>query len=284
MSTDKNTVVIAYDGSADADLALEWGLHTAELTHRDVRVVVVAQTADTQPVQVRDYEEHRVHSAAAAARDAVKTARDIEAEVVVERGWTVPTLLRAAEDAGLLVAGSRGHNALETRWPGSVSQHLAGHAGCPVAVVRPAHNPRSHQILVGVDGSPASESALRYAADRAALTGESVLAVHAYQLPMFSGTATGLAVLPIDVDTEIVDDAERLAAELVAGMAEDHPGVALRSTAVIGRAGRVLARLSDEASLVVVGSRGRTPWQELLLGSVSQEVLHRAECPVIVVR
>jgi len=60
--------------------------------------------------------------------------------------------------------------------------------------------------------------------------------------------------------------------------------VRLRSTAVVGTAGRVLARLSDDASLVVVGSRGRTEWKELLLGSVSQEVLHRAECPVVVVR
>ena len=47
---------------------------------------------------------------------------------------------------------------------------------------------------------------------------------------------------------------------------------------------RVLVRLSDDASLVVVGSRGRTPVQELLLGSVSQETLHRAACPVVVVR
>lgn len=284
MSTDKHPVVIAYDGSPDADLALQWGLRTAELTHRDVRVVVVSLAADTQPVQLRDFEEHRVHSAAAAARDAVKTAGEVEAEVVVEHGWPVPTLLQVAADADLLVAGSRGYNAFEARWLGSVSQHLAGHARCPVAVVRRAHNPRSQRIVVGVDGSSASEDALRYAADRAALTGESVLAVHAYQLPMFSGTPTGLAVLPIDVDTEIVDDAERLAAELVAGIAEDYPDVGVRSTAVIGRAGRVLARLSDDASLVVVGARGRTPWQEVLLGSVSQEVLHRAECPVVVVR
>jgi nucleotide-binding universal stress UspA family protein len=282
MSTGSPFIVVAYDGSSDADLALLWGIRTAELTHQNLRVVVVALATSQQPLQIRDYEEHRAHSAAASARDAVKVAEGIEAEVLLERGWTVPTLLRAAEGAGLVVAGSRGHNSFEAHWLGSVSQHLAGHAACPVAVVRRTHNQHAKKILVGVDGSPASEHALRYAAERATLTGESVVAVHAYQFPTFSGT--GLAVLPIDIDTELVDASERLAAELVAGIAEDYPDVRLRSTAVVGRAGRVLARLSDDASLVVVGSRGRTPWKEMLLGSVSQEVLSRAECPVVVVR
>lgn len=282
MSSNKNHIVVAYDGSPDADLALLWSIRTAELTHQDLRVVVVALSTGKQPPQLREYEEQRAHSAAAAARDAVKTAKGVEADVIVERGWTVQALLRASEGAALLVAGSRGHNSFETHWLGSVSQHLAGHADCPVAVIRRTHNPRARKILVGVDGSSASEGALRYAADRASLTGESVVAVHAYQFPMFSGT--GLAVLPIDMDTELVDGAERLAAELVAGIADDYPDVRLRSTAVVGRAARVLARLSDDASLVVVGSRGRTPWQEMLLGSVSQEVLYRAECPVVVVR
>jgi len=274
-------VVIAYDGSPDADLALEWGLQSAALLLADVRIVVAAMTAGRLPPQVREYEEAFAQRAAANARDASKGYSAGECEVSIEHGWTLPVLMRAASGARLVVTGSRGHNRLESHWLGSVSQHLAGHADCSVAVVRPTRRPRSRQILVGVDGSPPSVRALDFAARRAERTGECILAVHAYQVSTFSG---GLGALPSDLQVAASESALRLSAELVAGIAIDHPDVILRSAAVAGGAARVLARLSDDSSLVVIGSRGRTPVQELLLGSVSQETLFRAECPVVVVR
>lgn len=283
MTSTSKSIVVGYDGSPDAALALQWTLHTAELTHQHVNVVVAGPRHEGSAGGLTD--DFEAQLAAGAASDAwflLKAADGVQGEVTQPAGAPLPVLLEAAEDAGLLVVGSRGHNAFESSWLGSVSQHLAGHAACPVAVVRPAHNPRARRILVGVDGSPSSERALAYAAERADLTGERVLAVYAYQFPTFAGT--GLAVQPIDIDTEPVEEAGRLAAELVAGVAVDHPDVHPESTAVIGRAGRVLANLSDDASLVVVGSRGRNPWKQLLLGSVSLQVLHRASCPVVVVR
>ncbi|MCW2856881.1 MAG: UspA domain protein [Marmoricola sp.] len=274
-------IVVAFDGSDESTLALHWAVETAVRGRRELRAVVAAMDPMTVAAPLRQYEEEFAASAAALARDIIKHST-VPGSVDVRRGLTVPVLLEESAGAALVVCGSRGHGVIENHWLGSVSQHLAGHAACPVAVIRPAHNPRATTILVGVDGSPASVRALEFACDRAALGSEEVVAVHAYEYPAFS--SPGLAVLPEDVDTTVVDAAERLAAELVVGVRIDYPDVALRSTAVVGRPARVLARLSDDASLVIVGSRGRHAFTEMLLGSVAQEVLHRAECPVVVVR
>ena len=276
-------IVVGYDGSPDSEHALTWATSTAARTGSALRVVVAAAPVDLLPDPLREHEEAFAARVAAAAREVVDAVADVDASVVVEHGWALPVLMTAASRAGTLVVGSRGHNRFENHWLGSVSHHLAGHADCAVAVVRPAHSPDAREILVGVDGSASSNRALEYAAARAELTGESVLAVHAYPT-LDIGGGGGIGALALDLDTSAVDEAERLAAELVAGVAVDHPDVDLRSTAVMGRAARVLVRLSGDASLVAVGSRGRTPVQELLLGSVSQETLHRAACPVVVVR
>lgn len=275
-------IVVAFDGSDDATLALHWAVDLAERNRQAVRAVVVGLNPESVAPPMKEYEDEFARAAAAMARDILKHASGITTEVVIRYGGVLAVLHEQAQRAGLLVVGSHGHGVVENHWLGSVSHHLAGHASCPVAVVRPAHNPGAKQIVVGVDGSVASARALAYACDLASLTGEQVVAVHAYQHRVFDNG--GLAVLPQDIDTSYIDAAERLVAELVVGARVDFPDVELRSTAVLGRPGRVLARLSDDASLVVVGSRGHNTFQELILGSVAQECLRRAECPVVVVR
>lgn len=281
MQTDDPFLLIAYDGSPDADLALHWAIRTAELSRVFLEVVVVADPPEKVAPKLREQARRWAQATTASARSTLADT-EVVSDVVLEYGETLPVLLEAAAGASLVVVGSRGHGLWDAPWVGSVSHHLVGRAECPVVVVRRAHHARASRIVVGVDGSPASVRALGFAAERASLTGEEVLAVHAYQhLSFAAGGRTG--VQAIDLDTEVEDAAERLAAELVAGISIDFPDVKLRSVAVPGRAGRALTRLADDASLVVVGSRGRTPVQELVLGSVSSEVLHKAECPVVVV-
>lgn len=280
--TKKATVVVGYDGSAEADLALDWGRSLSVLEDAPLDVVVVAMAPTGLPPSSRKHESDRAHLIAERARAILEHDPAVRATVTVEHGWTLPVLLGHGQEARLLVVGARGHGRLESFWLGSTSQHLAAHAACPVAVVRAQHDPGAREILVGIDGSPASVRALAAAAERAERSGETVLAVHAY--PVLSAFGGGIGALAEDIDTGRSDAAERLAAELVAGVAVDHPDVKLRSTAVMGHPAEVLARLSEDASLVVLGSRGRTPVQELVLGSVSQETLRRACCPVLVVR
>ncbi len=282
MTPQKRPILVGYDGSADADLALQWALRTAEQSELPLRVVVAGADGQGMPAAVRAHETSVAHETAARARELVSGAAGLEADVRVEHGWPLPVLMHQAEDAEMVVLGSRGHHRLDGSWIGSVSQHLVGRAPCPVVVVRPAHNPVARQIVVGVDGSASSVRALRFAAQRAVLTGEQVLAVNAFHQPAFV-LHGAIGVLPDHPDLSVADDAERLAAEVVAEVTADFPGVSIRGTSAAGRAARVLARLSDDASAVVVGSRGRTPVQALVLGSVAHETLHRAACPVVVV-
>lgn len=282
MNENRLPILVAFDGSDDSVRALHWAVDLAGRTGQLLSVVIVALDPHQVAPQILEYEAEFASSAAAMARDILKHAQLDGSAVTVHHGWVLEVLHAQAKDAGLMVVGSRGHGVLENHWLGSVSHHLAGHAPCDVAVIRPAYNPRSRQIIVGIDGSASSSRALLQACQRAQQTGERVLAVHAYQYPRFDTAA--LAPGPQDIDTTHSDAAERAAAEYVEEATEQFPEVELRSTAVMGRAARVLARLSDDASLVVVGSRGRNTFAELVLGSVAQETLHRAQCPVLVVR
>lgn len=107
-----------------------------------------------------------------------------------------------------------------------------------------------------------------------------MVAVHAYRawsLPVrdetsFHRTAGG------------AEEAEQLLAETTEAVRADFDEIELTRVAVAASADRLLLDLSAVSSLVVVGSRGRDAFAEMLLGSVAQEVLHRAECPVAVVR
>ena len=274
-------IVVAYDGSDEAQLALAWSADTARLDGSTLRVVVVGPDPKHGSGQARDDDEHPVQIWAESATRLLDQAAVPGSVVDVLRGSTAQQLLTATDDARLCAIGSRGHSKVGGIWLGSVSQHLARHATCPVAVVRAAQDPQARQILVGVDGSGHSDAALRFACERASLTGESVLAVYGYR--HWSRQDGGLGGSPTAHDTAVVEDADRMLAESVSAVKADYPDLALRTVAWAGGAGTALEQLSAEASLVVVGSRGRGAFEGLLLGSVSQEALHRAACPVVVV-
>ncbi|MBM2616336.1 universal stress protein [Actinoplanes sp. LDG1-06] len=164
---------------------------------------------------------------------------------------------------------------------GSVALQTATHGAGPVLVAR--GTPRSDgPVVVGVDGSPVSAEALRFAAEEAALRGAELVAVHAWN----GGDGTELnAHLPMSYSTWSGEDEERrVLAEALAGLAEKYPDLPVRREVVDGSARAHLTRWSTTAQLIVVGSRGHGGFTGLLLGSVVQHLLHHADCPVAVVR
>jgi nucleotide-binding universal stress UspA family protein len=134
-------------------------------------------------------------------------------------------------------------------------------------------------ILVGVDGSDESKTALRWAVEEARLRRTALRAVYAWSPPYVA--ATGLAI-PLGTVEEIQRDAEEL---LEAAFAEvGTEGVEVERAAVRGGASRVLVEAAWGADLLVVGSRGYGGFKGLLLGSVSQQCAQHATCPVVIVR
>lgn len=139
-------------------------------------------------------------------------------------------------------------------------------------------------ILVGVDGSDQSREALARAAHEAALHGARLRIVSAWDVPsaVFMGgyvpgteqsVFEGFREKAEGIVSDALDEAKRL-----------QPSVPCDGQAVQGQPANVLLGCAEDASLVVVGNRGRGGFTSLLLGSTSQQVVHHAPCPVLVVR
>jgi nucleotide-binding universal stress UspA family protein len=186
-----------------------------------------------------------------------------------------------SEDAEMVVVGSNGRGAVGRVLLGSVSSGVVRHAKCPVAVIRDEDplmpHPLQAPVLVGIDGSPASELATAIAFDEASRRGVELKALHAWsdaqvlELPGF--------------DWQLVqEEAERSLAESLAGWQERYPDVTVHRLLVSDRPARQLIQESESAQLVVVGSHGRGGIARTLLGSVSNAVLHSVRMPVIVAR
>lgn len=275
-----NRIVVGYDGHTDAATALTWAARTSILTGQPLLVVIATAPDDLVP-QHSLLTGEQVEEARASAHRALEEILLKDFTVEAREGPVVPVLLDAAEGAALLVVGSRGYGQMAGMLTGSVSQHLARHAPCPVVVTRPARHPGAGRIVVGVDGSGGSDAAVDFACRRAEHTGEQVVLIHGWRDTSATGTTRA------DVPSRFMDriaQEERLLAEAVAGVQADHPGVRIESEAIPVAAWRALADASATASLVVVGSRGRGAFAGMLLGSVSQDVMQHAECPVAIVR
>ena len=134
-------------------------------------------------------------------------------------------------------------------------------------------------IIVGVDGSAHSLEALRWAARQAKLTGDQLTVVAAWEWPMSFGAAP---VFPDDFDPAAV--AEKVLADAVEGLEAEHRGVDVTTRAVQGPPAPALIEASEDAALLVVGSRGHGEFVGMLLGSVSEHCATHAHCPVVVVR
>lgn len=139
---------------------------------------------------------------------------------------------------------------------------------------------QSTRIVVGVDGSPSSVAALKWAFDQAVRTGSVIEAVCAWHYPNTYGVA-----VPDDTDYRALAE-ETVAKAITAARNADHAydSVPVRPIVVKAQPAQALLEQAKGATLLVAGFRGHGGLSEALLGSVSQHVLHHAPCPVVIVR
>jgi nucleotide-binding universal stress UspA family protein len=135
-------------------------------------------------------------------------------------------------------------------------------------------------VVVGVDGSPESVGALKWAGDYAATAGARLRAVLAWRYPAAVGSAP-VGVAPASVSNEV---RQQMTGTLTKAIAEASPGVSVEPQIGYGHPAEVLVNLSDEADLLVVGNRGHGAFTGMLVGSVSIHCVTHAHCPVVVVR
>ncbi|EKF23532.1 universal stress protein [Mycolicibacterium hassiacum DSM 44199] len=291
--TKKLDIVVAVDGSAPSDAAVDWAAHEAALRKRPLTIVHVVQLPVVRmwpevsmPQELIDgliKEGHGILDAARARAEKVIEAARSAARVTVETELVtanvLPTLIEMSDRAELMVVGCRGRGWLGRRLLGSVSRGLLHHARGTVAVIHDEQIPaEGAPIVVGIDGSPASEAATAVAFDAASRRGVELVAVHAWSDYTFYYEMPGI------VTEDVRRQAEEILAERLAGWQEQYPDVKVRRVVVMDRPVHQLLEQAEHAQLLVVGSHGRGGFASMLLGSVSTAVAESAHVPVIVAR
>ena len=136
------------------------------------------------------------------------------------------------------------------------------------------------KVVVGVDGSPASDAALTWAADEALVRHAALEIVHAWTYPHVGDVAGMAASFP---DQDDFAATARFVLDAAVKTATRAHGPCVTAKLVHGAPAKALVDAAAGADLLVVGSRGRGGFAGLLLGSVSQQCAHHAPCPVVVV-
>ncbi|MEU0112397.1 universal stress protein [Streptomyces bobili] len=282
----REPIVVGVDPDPSKRLALAWAADEADRRGLPVRLVH-AQGGPTGGYRTGEalpsWEEwnRTLHEAGAEVlKEAVAFVESrrptVEVSTMLAEGEPAWVLREEARNASLVVVGSW-H--LSTRremfTSASVALPVSAHAPCPVVVVPDPEHITQEQayFVVGVDGSPHAAAAVDVAFEEAALRGATLRALYVWHPPL-------LGVLDEDA---AVRECRRVLSETVAGRTARYPGVELHHEVVLGHPVRALTEASEHALGLVVGTRGHGGFTGMLLGSVSQGVLHHARCPVITV-
>jgi nucleotide-binding universal stress UspA family protein len=284
-------IVVGVDESSAAKVAVQWATRDAELRHIPLTLVhaVSPEVATWPDVRLRaglarwqvDHGRRLIDDAFKVVEEACQRGGPAEVHTEVLPSAAVPTLVDMSKDAELVVTGCVGNARSPGRLLGSVSSGLLRYAYCSVAIVHDDDpslpHPSTAPVLVGIDGSSASELATAMAFDEASRRNVGLVALHAWsdvdvsEWPGIDWPATQ-------------STGEEVLAERLAGWQERYPDVQVDRVVVRDKPARQLAQRSEDAQLVVVGSRGRGGFAGMLVGSVGETVTQLARVPVIVAR
>ena len=286
-------VVVGFDGSQHSFTALEWAVEEAVRRRRPLLVAYARPMPSLPPspgyslgwgdshfADDEGYVDELLQTGVTRVKE---LAPALEVSTAKAHGRASAVLVDASQDAELLVVGARGRGTVSTVLLGSTSVEVVAKARCPVVVVRqlPVAGSTPARVVVGSDGSALSGAAIGEAFAQADARGLDLTVVQAWYIDLSTG---GLAALSVESVSREVAEAERAAAaEAIAGWSEKYPDVKVHLHVLQAHPVQAVVEQSEGAALVVVGSRGRGGFRGLLLGSVSQGVLHHARCPVMVV-
>jgi nucleotide-binding universal stress UspA family protein len=274
-------ILVCTDGSPESEGAITAALNLAKTTGSTVFLLEVLfylagyelQSPDSLAPPMVNLELMQVQETA--ARERLETRK---AEAAREGVTLSPRIRTAAsaydgimEEAGeikpdLIIMGRHGYTGLTRLLMGSVTARVIGHSPCHVLVAPQGVALSFERLLIASDGSPFSEAAWDEALSLAKTMGSALI-----------GVAVAAADRDIPTATEVVRGLEAAASE---------QGIALDTMIPMGRpeVGIVKAAEFKQASLIIVGSHGRTGLKRLLMGSVAERVIGHAQCPVLVVK
>ena len=280
-------ITVGYDGSVPSSEAVLWAAAEADLRGASLRIITcfavpvageaVGGWATSEAYGALMEASRRV---LAGIKDVVVTAQPgIEVVTEASSGPAALALVNNVDADDLIVVGSSSHHGASAFWLGSTPRHVVRHSPCPVVVVRgAASRGRPDRIVVGVDGSTASDRALRWAGDEADRHQVPLLIVHGWLFPYIPVDTTSVQALDesrVDaaclLDRAVEAAREMFAADITGQLVEGLPASAL------------LGAVRD-GDLLVVGSSGRGSLTANFFGSTVNKVLDECAVPVVVVR
>lgn len=291
-------IVVGVDGSEPSLRAVDWAADEAVLRGLPLRVVYASLWERYEGTSLA--EDVGKPSEQVLAEDIVETAAgrarrrqpDLKVSTDVLPEEPEYALVRKSRSATLLVTGSRGRSGLAEALLGSVSLTVAGHAQCPMIVIRGNHDTQARtgthgRVVVGVGEKPAGSAAVRFAFEEARRRGVPLDAVRAWRWPAHESTDHP----PPDFvrgDPQLTGEPARLheqqAVETLDTALQDAPAnVASHRRTVEGHTRTVLVDASRDADLLIIGAKRRPGHHGLQLGRVTHGVLHHSACPVVIV-
>jgi len=274
-------ILVCTDGSPASEGAITAALNLAKTTGSTVYLLEVLfylagyelQAADTLAPPIVNMELMQAQEEAVrerlAARKTEAAGEGVTLEPRVRTGSSAyeGILEEVAEtQPDLIIMGRHGYTGLTRLLMGSVTARVIGHSPCNV-LVAPQGLPLSFErLLIASDGSPFSEAAWSEALSLARTMGSALIAV-----------AVAASDRDILTATEVVRNLEVAASE---------QGITLETMIPMGRPDEAIVKAAafKQASLIILGSHGRTGLKRLLMGSVAERVIGHAKCPVLVVK
>ena len=261
----KRGLFVGVDGSPSAKVAVDWAAREAAsrnlpltLVHVSGPPVLMMWPEVPMPPEYAGWQEDQgrkiLDAASNVAEQAAGDSGGLQILTEMPTGPTLATLVDLTRDAELVVVGCRGRGALARGLLGSVSSGLVRHAHCPVAVIHDEDplmdKPAEAPVVVGIDGSPASELAVDIAFDAASRRGVELVAVHAV-------CDADITEVP-GVDYKSLEEAaHEILGERLAGRQERYPDVKVNRVVTWALPANALVEQSEKAQLLVVGSHGR---------------------------
>ncbi|HOW15696.1 universal stress protein [Methanosarcina sp.] len=282
-------ILIATDGSEASERAADFGIDTLKFEGAKVYAVYVIDTGSygSVPVDKKKFKkieqlEETGHKATSYVEKKAKAA-GMEVESVVLQGNPAEEIVDFAEEerVDMIVVGSLGKSGIKRFMLGSVSEKVVRRAKIPVLVVRGQKEEKPYkQILIAADCSKGTEKAVDFGIEIAKLNGAKVYAVHVID-PVFND------LMEEAWAEEAYKQFKKIGREAVSHVEEKAKaaGVKVESVVLEGNPAEEIVDFAEEqkVDMIVVGSLGKSGYEQFAIGSVSAKVLRNAKVPVLIV-
>ena len=287
-------IVVGYDASDSATVALTWAGQLAEVTSSAVTVLYAAQAivyAQDVSYGLRTSQQQS-EFATRIAEEGAAQVRTSHPSLTVDAVGSLLSASVALDEtsttASMIVVGSHGRGRFGAALLGSTAYAVSGHARCPVIVVRDAESPLpgpQHPVVVGADGSVGADRAVAAAAEMAEQWNASLVVTTSWtppppdpwDRPPFGYTSTEACLKAREAKATGTN------AQALDRIRAAHPDLEVTGVVPEARPEDAVMQAAPDAALLVLGSRGHGTLASVLLGSTARSVLHQTTMPVMVV-